>query len=54
MLSELSGVLLPVFAIASLGYGWRKAGIPFEREFVTRLVLNIAGPCLIIDSLFAR
>lgn len=51
MLAELSGVLLPVFAIASLGYGWRKAGIPFEREFVTRLVLNIAGPCLIVDSL---
>jgi hypothetical protein len=51
MLAELSGVLLPVFLIASLGYGWRKMGIPFEREFVTRLVLNIAGPCLIIDSL---
>lgn len=51
MLSELSGVLLPVFAIASLGYGWRKLGVPFEREFVTRLVLNIAGPCLIVDSL---
>jgi predicted permease len=51
MLSELAGVLLPVFAIASLGYGWRKFGVPFEREFVTRLVLNIAGPCLIVDSL---
>jgi malate permease and related proteins len=51
MLAELSGVLLPVFAIAMLGYGWRKLGIAFEREFVTRLVLNIAGPCLIVDSL---
>lgn len=51
MFSELSGVLLPVFIIAALGYGWRKLGVPFEREFVTRLVLNIAGPCLIVDSL---
>jgi len=51
MLSELSGVLLPVLVIASLGYGWRKLGVAFEREFVTRLVLNIAAPCLIIDSL---
>jgi predicted permease len=51
MLAELSGVLLPVFFIGALGYGWRKLGIPFEREFVTRLALNIAGPCLIVDSL---
>jgi len=51
MIAELAGVLMPVFAIGLLGYGWRKAGVPFEREFVTRLVMNIAGPCLIIDSL---
>jgi predicted permease len=51
MIAELAGVLLPVFAIVSLGFGWRKTGVAFEREFVTRLVLNIAGPCLIIDSL---
>lgn len=51
MIRELAGVLLPVFAIATLGYGWRRSGVAFEREFVTRLVLNIAGPCLIVDSL---
>jgi predicted permease len=51
MIAELAGVLLPVFAIAGLGFGWRRTGVPFEREFVTRLVLNIAGPCLIVDSL---
>lgn len=51
MFVEIAGVLLPVFAIASLGFGWRRFGVPFEREFVTRLVLNIAGPCLIVDSL---
>jgi len=51
MIAELAGVLLPVFAIASLGFAWRRAGVPFEREFITRLVLNIAGPCLIVDSL---
>jgi predicted permease len=51
MITQLAGVLLPVFAIAMLGFGWRKAGVPFEREFVTRLVLNIGGPCLIVKSL---
>lgn len=51
MIAQLAGVLLPVFVIASLGFAWRRFGIPFEREFVTRVVLNIAGPCLIVDSL---
>jgi predicted permease len=51
MIAELAGVLLPVFALAALGFGWRKSGVPFEREFVMRLVLNIGGPCLIVDSL---
>lgn len=51
MFAELSGVLLPVFTIVAIGYGWHKTGLAFEREFITRLVLNIGGPCLIIDSL---
>jgi predicted permease len=51
MIAELAGVLLPVFALAALGFGWRKSGVPFEREFVMRLVLNVGGPCLIVDSL---
>ena len=51
MFAELAGVLLPVFAIAAIGFAWRRSGVAFEREFVTRLVLNVAGPCLIVDSL---
>lgn len=51
MIFTLSGVFLPVFCIAALGFAWRKSGVPFEREFVTRLVMNVAGPCLVIDSL---
>lgn len=51
MLAQLSDILLPVFALAGIGYGWHKLGIPFEREFVTRVVLNVSGPCLIVDTL---
>ena len=51
MLAELANVLLPVFVLAGVGYGWRRLGVPFEREFVTRMIMNVAGPCLIIDSL---
>jgi predicted permease len=51
LLAQLSGILLPVFALAGIGYGWRRVGVPFDREFITRLILNISGPCLIVDTL---
>jgi malate permease and related proteins len=51
LVSALAGILLPVFALACVGYGWRRLGFPFEREFVTRLIMNVSGPCLIVDSL---
>ena len=51
MISELAGILLPVFCLALVGYGWRVLGFPFEREFVTRVIMNVSGPCLIVDSL---
>ena len=51
MYSQLINILAPVLVLAAVGYGWRRAGVPFEREFVTRLVLNVAGPCLVIETL---
>ncbi len=51
MLAQLTNILLPVFLLAAIGYGWRLSGASFEREFVTRLVMNISGPCLTIDTL---
>jgi malate permease and related proteins len=51
MVAELAGILLPVFCLAAVGYVWRRLGFPFEREFVARLILNVSGPCLIIESL---
>jgi hypothetical protein len=49
--AELAGILLPVFCLAGVGYVWRRLGYPFEREFVTNIIMNVAGPCLIVDSL---
>ena len=51
MFSELINILVPVFVLAAVGYGWSRSGAPFEREFVTRLVINVAGPCLVVDTL---
>jgi predicted permease len=51
MLTELAEILLPVFTLGGVGYAWRRFGFPFERDFVTNLIMNVAGPCLIVDSL---
>ena len=50
MIAILAGILLPVFILAGIGYCWAKLDLPLDREFVTRLVMSVATPCLIIDS----
>ena len=51
MVAEVAAVLLPVFSIAALGYVWRRTGAAFDLQFVTRLIMNVAGPCLVLESL---
>src|SRR5689334_7340584 len=51
VISEVAAVLLPLFSIAALGYFWRRTGAAFDLEFVTRLIMNIAGPCLVFENL---
>ena len=48
---EVAAVLLPVFCIAALGLFWRRTGAAFDLDFVTRLIMNIAGPCLVFENL---
>lgn len=51
MIAEVAAVLLPVFIIAALGYGWRLTGAPFDLPFVTRVIMYVAGPCLVFTGL---
>ena len=51
VISQVAAVLLPVFSIAVLGYLWRRTGAAFDLDFVTRLIMNIAGPCLVFENL---
>jgi len=50
MLSELFAVIAPILICAGLGYGWARKGIDYPVDFVTRLVMNIGAPCLILSS----
>jgi predicted permease len=51
VIAEVAAVLAPVFVLASIGYGWRLTGAPFDMPFVTRVIMYVAGPCLVFTSL---
>ena len=51
MYQQLIPIIAPVLLCALLGFGWARSGLPFEREFLTRLIMNIGVPCLILNSI---
>ncbi len=51
MYAQLLPIIAPVAICALLGYGWARSGLPFDREFVTRLIMNFGAPSLILDGL---
>lgn len=53
MYQQLVPIITPVLLCAALGYGWARLGLPFDREFVTRIVMNIGAPCLVLNGIGA-
>ena len=51
MYAQLIPILAPVFFVTLLGYGWARLGIPFQRDFLTSLVMNVGVPCLILNGM---
>ena len=41
----------PVFFLAAIGFIWVKLGFEYKIEFVTRLAMTLALPCLIFVAL---
>ncbi len=50
MYTQLIPILAPVFIITLVGYGWARLDVPFQRDFLTALVMNIGVPCLILNG----
>jgi predicted permease len=48
---QLVPIIAPVLICAMLGYGWARSGLPFEREFLTRIIMNIGTPCLVLNGI---
>ena len=51
MFVELFAVMAPVLIVAGIGYAWARSGQPYPTDFVTRLVLNVSTPCLVLSTL---
>ncbi len=51
LLVTVAPIVAPVFIVAAIGFGWARAGMPFDTEFTTTLVSNISFPCLIVATL---
>lgn len=44
-------IMSPILFTTGIGLFWQKLGLPFERQFINRLIMNVTGPCLVIDVL---
>ena len=53
MYQQLIPIIAPVAICALLGYAWARSGLPFDREFVTRMIMNIGTPCLVLRGMAA-
>jgi hypothetical protein len=51
MLNQLLAVIAPILICAGLGFAWARRGHEYPVDFVTRAVMNIGAPCLIISAL---
>ncbi|TWI53834.1 hypothetical protein IQ22_02445 [Pseudomonas duriflava] len=51
MLSELFAVMAPVLIGSGIGYFWKRGGYEYPTDFISRLVFNIASPCLVLATL---
>ncbi len=50
MLTALWTVVAPVLICAGIGFCWGRSSVSYDANFVSRLVMNIGAPCLIISS----
>lgn len=44
-------IVAPVFLLAAVGFTWVKLGFEYRIEFVTRLAMTLAVPCLVFVAL---
>lgn len=51
VLLQVLEILAPILALAAIGFVWERLKAPYDAGFVTRMVMNVAGPCLVFSTL---
>ena len=51
MIAELFAILAPIFISTLIGFVWGKSGEEYPADFVSKLVMNIGSPCLILGTM---
>jgi malate permease and related proteins len=51
MIYQILNVVAPTFIVVMVGWLWAKASYKFDHGFVTSLIMNVGGPCLIFSTL---
>lgn len=51
LLVDIFAIFAPVLTCALIGFVWAKSAHDFPSEFISKLVLNIAAPCLVVSSI---
>ena len=50
MFLHILSIIAPIAACAAVGFLWGRSGRPYDAPFVTRLVMNVGAPFLILSS----
>jgi len=51
MLNELVAILAPIMISVGIGFVWGKRGFDFPTDFISRIVMNVGTPCLIVSAM---
>lgn len=51
MYAQLVPIIAPVLLCTLVGFGWARLGWPMDREFMTRVIMNVGTPCLILQGI---
>ncbi|MCF7980995.1 MAG: AEC family transporter [Pseudomonadales bacterium] len=51
MIADIFAIIAPIIFCATIGYAWARSRLHYDAEFVTRMVMNIGMPCLVISSM---
>lgn len=51
MLSELFAILAPIIISVLIGYVWGKTGTDYPADFISRIVMYVGSPCLIVGTM---